>query len=251
MNQPGQEAPSMDCAKTHESLAPLSAKDRISWAARTFGDNLVLLSSMQKTATVLMHLFHQAGLDNEILFVDTGYHFAETLRIRDLYMRRFHLNIVTLYQQVTIEEQEGRFGKKLFNFIDGQPECCRMRKEAPLLDHLKTKTCPVLVNGLRRAEGGRRAAIQTIGPDLRTGGYQLSPIFDWSGEDIDRHIAQHDLPVHPLYAQCYASIGCYPCTTPIAPGEDPRAGRWRHLRQPGDGAGPKYCNINFSDGGGI
>lgn len=237
--------------EANAALEGKDAKQRIQWAIETFAERVVLLSSMQKTAVVLMHHFHELGLPNEILFVDTGYHFFETLRMRDEYMRRFKLNVVTLYPGLTIEEQETKFGKKLFSCADGQPDCCRLRKEAPLLDYLARKQSPVVVNGLRRAEGGRRAGIKALGPDLRTGGYQLSPLLDWSEQDIEGYIARHNLPVHPLYLQNYMSIGCYPCTTPVRPGEDARAGRWRHLRPAQSDEGPKYCNINFSDGGGI
>jgi phosphoadenosine phosphosulfate reductase len=243
--------PRIDCAKIHQTLEPLTVEERIKWAVETFSDDVVLLSSMQKTAVVLMHMVHTLGLPNEILFLDTGYHFTETLQMRDEYMRRYHMNIVTLYPELTIEEQEAQHGKKLFTCADGQPECCRLRKEVPLLRHLATKKCPVTINGLRRAEGGKRADILVISPDPRTGGYGFSPIFDWTSDDVQAYIAKHALPVHPLYSKCYASIGCYPCTTPIAPGEDARAGRWRHLRPPEAEEAPKYCGVNFSDGSGI
>lgn len=240
----------IDGATANAALERLSAIDRVRWAVDTFGDEVVLLSSMQKTAVVLMHFFHRLGLSNEVLFVDTGYHFFETLKMRDEYMRRYKLNLVTLYPTSTIEEQEKLHGGKLFATLEGQPECCRMRKEVPLLAHLETKRAPVLVNGLRRAEGGKRRNIKPLGEDRRTGGYQLSPIFDWSSDDITAYIAEHNLLVHPLHAASYPSIGCYPCTTPVEPGEDARAGRWRHLRVLSDAA-PQYCQINFSDGGGI
>jgi len=126
-----------------------------------------------------------------------------------------------------------------------------MRKEAPLLAHLKTKRAPTLVNGLRRAEGGNRRNITPVSEDRRTGGYQLSPLYDWTGTDIATYIAEHDLLVHPLHAAGYPSIGCYPCTTPVQPGEDDRAGRWRHLRVLNAAEAPEYCRINYSDGGGI
>ena len=150
----------IDCATANAALEPLSALERIRWAVDALGDDVVLLSSMQKTAVVLMHLFHRLGLSNEVLFVDTGYHFFETLKMRDVYMRRYRLNVVTLYPASTIEEQETLHGSKLFATVAGQPECCRMRKEAPLLAHLETKRAPVLVNGLRRAEGGKRGHIK-------------------------------------------------------------------------------------------
>lgn len=241
----------IDCATANAALEPLSALERIRWATGTLSDKVVLLSSMQKTAVVLMHLFHRLGLTNEVLFVDTGYHFFETLKMRDEYMRRYRLNVVTLYPASTIEEQETVHGGKLFTSIAGQPECCRMRKEAPLLAHLRTMRAPVLVNGLRRAEGGKRGHLQPFGEDPRTGGYQLSPLCDWSGDDVSAYISEHALLVHPLHDAGYPSIGCYPCTTPVGPGEDARAGRWRHLRLLNPESAPAYCRINFSDGGGI
>jgi len=241
----------IDFPAANAALEPLSALDRIRWAVGQLGDDVVLLSSMQKTAVVLMHMFHRLGLGNEVLFVDTGYHFFETLKVRDEYMRRYRLNLVTLYPASTIEEQESVQGGKLFATIAGQPECCRMRKEAPLLAHLKTKRAPTLVNGLRRAEGGKRRNIKPFAEDRRTGGYQLSPLCDWTGADIAAYIAEHDLLVHPLHAASYPSIGCYPCTTPVQPGEDDRAGRWRHLRVLNADQAPEYCRINYSDGGGI
>ncbi len=241
---------SLDAANA--DLTGLSAKDRVRWAADKFGDGVVLLSSMQRTSVALMHMFHDLGLGNEILFVDTGYHFHETLRFRDQLMRQWHLNLVTLYPELTIEEQEGRFGKKLYTCNDGQPECCRMRKELPLLEYLAGKAAPVVVvNGLRREEGGRRANLSALAHDARTKGYQLSPIFDWTSADIQKYSESHSLPVHPLYAKGYASIGCHPCTTPIQPGEDARAGRWRHLRVLHGEDAAQYCGINYSDGSGI
>jgi phosphoadenosine phosphosulfate reductase len=233
------------------TLAPLTAPERLRWAARTFGDDLVLLSSMQRTAVVLMHMFSDLGLPNEILFLDTGYHFTETLRMRDELLRRYRLNLVTLYPALTIEEQEARHGKKLYGCVDGQPECCRLRKEAPLLAHLQSRSTPVVTNGLRRAEGGPRANLQPLTPDPRTGGYQLAPLFDWTGEQVQAYLEEHALPVHPLHARGYPSIGCSPCTTPVAPGEAPRAGRWRHLRPATGEGGPQYCKVNFTDGAGI
>lgn len=242
---------SFDCAAVHATLSSLDATGRVAWAASTFGDDFVALSSMQRTAAVLMHMFHTLGLRNEILFIDTGYHFVETLQLRDEYMRRFGLNIVTLYPELSIEVQEEKYGRKLFNFIDGQPECCRLRKEAPLLRHLASKKQPVTATGLRRAEGGKRANVLALSPDPRTGGYSFAPLFDWTASDVDAYVAKHGLPSHPLYEKSYLSIGCYPCTTPVAPGEDERAGRWRHLRKPEVEDAPQYCRINFSDGDGI
>jgi phosphoadenosine phosphosulfate reductase len=241
---------SLDINKTNEKLESMSALDRVGWAAETFGQSAVLLSSMQKTASVLMHLFHRLGLDNEILFVDTGFHFHETLETRDLFMRRFKLNILTLYPQCTPLDQEERYGHKLHLFVDGQKECCRLRKEEPFVAHVREHHRNLVMVGLRRAEGGHRGDLEVLSKDPRVNGYAMRPIVDWTDEQIAAYIDEHDLPTHPLHAQDYPSIGCACCTTPVEPGEDPRAGRWRHLREAGDD-GPQYCGINFTDGAGI
>lgn len=244
-------APDMDPIAAAKVLEPLPAEARIRWAVEHFADRVVLLSSMQQTGIVLMHMFHSLGLPNDVVFIDTGYHFVETLRLRDQTLQKWRLNLVTLYPELTLEEQEARFGKKLFSCADGQPECCRLRKEAPLLRYLASKGRAVLVNGLRREEGGARQHLRVWSPDLRSGGYQLSPLADWSASEVAAYSERHHLPTHPLYERGFASIGCYPCTTPIRPGESPRAGRWRHLRQPDGEPSPQYCGVNFSDGSGI
>ncbi len=240
----------LDLAEANERLQSLDAEGRIRWAVETFGPNAVLLSSMQKTASVLMHLFHRMGLDNEVLFVDTGYHFPETLRLRDDFMRRYRLNLVTLYPGLTPEQQEQAFEKKLYLYVDGQKECCRLRKTVPYLDHMRQSGHRLTMVGLRRTEGGRRGRVEPLILDPRIQGYTLHPIFDWTDGQIETYLRKNAVPEHPLHRRNYPSIGCACCTTPVAPGEDPRAGRWRHLREPGDD-GPKYCNINFSDGAGI
>ena len=240
----------IDLEQANAELETLSAEDRLRWGVDHFGEDAVLLSSMQKTASVLMHLFHRTGLDNEILFTDTGFHFHETLRLRDDFMRRFHLNIVTLYPATTPVEQEEEYGHKLHLFADGQPVCCRLRKEEPFLGYMREKGRRLVFNGLRRTEGSKRKNLRILQLDPRIAGFALHPIYDWSTEQITSYLRENDVPIHPLHDQSYPSIGCAPCTTPIEPGEDERAGRWRHLRG-ADTQGPLYCGINFSDGDGI
>lgn len=239
-----------DLIAVNKLLQDSTAAERIRWAVETFGRDAVLLSSMQSSASVLMHYFYSMELENEILFVDTGYHFRETLQLRDEFMRRYKLNIVTLYPDLTPEQQEKNFERKLYLFADGQKECCHLRKTVPFLNYIKQYGRKLAMVGLRRSEGGRRARLSPLIQDPRTAGYTLHPIFDWTDEQIQTYLQQHNVPVHPLHKQNYPSIGCECCTTPIEPGEDPRAGRWRHLAK-ADDEGPKYCNINCSDGSGI
>ena len=242
--------PDLDLMAVNESLRRATAEERIRWAVDTFGRGAVILSSMQKTASVLMHHFYRLGLDNEVLFVDTGYHFQETLELRDEFIRRYNLNIVTLCPDLTPEQQESKYGMKLHLYVDGQKECCEMRKTVPFIAHVKRSGRRLVMVGLRRGEGGRRTGLDFLMRDPRAESFTLHPIYDWTDEQVEGYLRTNDVPVHPLHSRNYPSIGCECCTTPVQPGEDPRAGRWRHLREPG-ADGPRYCNINFSDGAGI
>lgn len=228
----------------------MTAEERIRYGIEHFGKKAVLLSSMQKTASVLMHMFFTLKLQNEILFVDTGFHFHETLALRDRFIREYGLNIVTLYPVQTPDEQEKKFGVKLYKTVDGQPSCCDIRKKQPFLRYMQHQGHQLVIGGLRREEGGARKRTSYLSEDPRFSGYKLNPVLDWSDEQIDTYLAAHNVPVHPLHHACYPSIGCQCCTTPVMPDEERRAGRWRHLRQDGEHA-PAYCSINYSDGSGI
>lgn len=231
-------------------LQDKTALERVAYGIETFGDKAVLLSSMQKTASVLMHFFYTLGVDNEILFVDTGFHFQETLVMRDEFMRRYKLNIVTLYPELTPEQQEEQYDGKLYQSFEGQPVCCELRKGVPFINYILQQEHKVVYGGLRRAEGSLRGNLQIISEDPRINGFKVNPILDWSDAMVDNYLRENAVPVHPLHAQSYPSIGCQCCTTPVKEGEKPRAGRWRHLREEGQD-GPEYCEMNFSDGAGI
>lgn len=239
----------LDIQALNQELITCSAQDRIRWAVDTLGSKAVTLASMQKTSSVILHMMHELNLDNEIFFVDTGFHFHETLAMRDEFMRRYKLNIHTLYPHLTVSQQEERYELKLYNYSDGQPDCCRLRKEDPFVEAMNQRSHQLVILGLRRDEGAQRKDLQPLAPDPRFSGYALHPLVDWDTSSVEGYLNTHGVPVHPLHNQGYPSIGCQVCTTAVLPGEDPRAGRWRHLNDSGEG--PKYCGLNFSDGGGI
>lgn len=224
------------------------ALGRVRLIDRAHGRGALQLASMQKTSGVIMHLIHRAGASTRILFVDTQYHFPETLELRDEFAARYGLTIETVAPKQTPAEQIATYGVELYKTVDGQPICCNLRKEEPYL--LAARGIEASISGLMRAEGGKRKNIPPISFDPRLNCLTIAPIFDWNRDKIEEYTREHDLPVHKLYALSYPSIGCAPCTTPVAPGEEERAGRWRHLRTD-SGSQPQYCNINFSDGGGI
>ncbi len=234
----------------NEFLRDKSALERVSFGIEEFGSKAVLLSSMQKTASVLMHFFHKLGVDNEILFVDTGFHFHETLALRDEFMRRYKLNIVTLYPALTPEQQEEEYQAKLYQTMEGQPVCCDLRKAEPFIKHMNNQEHKLMFGGLRTAEGNARGNLKIVSEDPRIRGFKINPILEWSDKMVEKYLLENHVPVHPLHAMSYPSIGCQCCTTPVEEGEKARAGRWRHLREEGH-EGPEYCEMNFSDGAGI
>lgn len=228
----------------------MSAEERLAAVDRHYGDGALMLTSLQKPSGVLMHMIHRLKLSTYILFVDTQFHFQETLDLRDEFAKRLNLEIHTAYPELNPEEQEKKYGCLLYNFVDGQPTCCNLRKEEPFLRVAGERKVKALISSLMRAEDGKRKNIKPIAWDARLSCPVYHPIYDWTEEQLEEYTRANDVPVHALYAKGYPSIGCWPCTTPIYPGEDKRAGRWRHLRQ-ADGSQPQYCNINFGDGGGI
>lgn len=235
-----------------ESWAP---ERIIEWMVETFGQRAAMQTSMQKTGGVLMHMVSRIAPGMVVLFVDTGVLFPETLELRDEFARRYNLNIRTLVPRMTMDQMNRENGRELWRFDDqhlspGYQRCCELRKEEPFLEAVRGNYDAV-AGGLTRDQGGARGGIQVLGPDPRFGGIKVHPLAYWTEQQVADYAAGHDLPIHPLYARGYTSIGCSLCTTPTRPGEPKRAGRWRHIREmsgaPDDK--PLYCGINFGDRG--
>lgn len=238
----------------NDQLAGQSPEQILLWARDKFGDRLAMQSSMQKTGGVLMHMASRVAPEIAVLFVDTGVLFPETLDVRDEYIRRYGVQIETILPAQSFDEQRQEYGRDLYlcNDEEGSPgyrRCCELRKEIPFLGAVSGRF-DVIIGGLTRTQGGARKNTRVLNRDPRFGGYKLYPLAFWTEEQVDAYSREHDLPVHPLYAYGYASIGCRLCTTPIYPGEEKRAGRWRHIREgSADPDRPLYCGINFEDQG--
>ena len=201
-------------------FADRPAAEVLAWAGQTFGSNLVLASSMADTH--LVHLGQTVVPGIDVLFLDTGYHFAETIGTRDAVAAVYDVNIVTILPLRTVAEQDAEFGAQLH---DRNPEqCCALRKVEPLERGLAPYTA--WINGMRRVDAPTRKDIRTVDYDAKRGMVKISPIAAWTDEDVEAYVEQHGVLVNPLFQDGYTSIGCAPCTRRTAPGEDPRAGRW-------------------------
>jgi phosphoadenosine phosphosulfate reductase len=237
----------IDLDAVNPALEEATPLEIIQWAYEAFGSGLAMLSSMQETASSLTHMLYKLSLcDVEILFIDTEYHFKETLDLRDRMIKEYGVNIKTYYPEKSPEAQFREYGRELYLKDPDYKLCCKLRKEQPFLKAVQPFQC--VLSGLMRSEGGSRKNIPIVVEDPRTGGYKVHPLANWTRHDVDAYNEDNHVLVHPLHAQGYPSIGCRTCTTPIQIGEDERAGRWRHIREQNPDVGTKlYCGINFSD----
>jgi phosphoadenosine phosphosulfate reductase len=195
---------------------------------------------MQRAGTALCHMAHRAGLQFDVLFVDTGVLHAETLATRDELSRRHPgLRVVTLAPPRSFLAQTREEGL-LYLTREGQERCCELRKSAPL--QAAQGRYDALIGALRRDEGGARARVQPFALDVAMNALRVHPLAAFTQEELDAYFAAHpDAVENPLHSMGFPTIGCFPCTTPVLPGEPERAGRWRHL------ANVEYCGINPGD----
>jgi phosphoadenosine phosphosulfate reductase len=204
-------------------LESAPAQEIVRWAARTFGARFAVASSIQDA--VLVHLVSQVAAGVDVLFLDTGYHFAETLGTRDAVAATYDVNLITLVPRHTVAEQDAWYGPRLH---DRDPDlCCRLRKVAPLDQALAQYDA--WATGVRRVDAPSRAGTPVISYDAQRGKVKVAPIAAWTDTDVGDYIAEHAILVNPLRGAGYPSIGCAPCTRAVAIGDDPRAGRWAGL----------------------
>jgi len=183
----------------------------VRWAVETFHPYLCLSASM--TDAVLIDIATRVEPSVEVVFIDTGYHFPETLRTVEDVRRRYGLNL----RVMTVKP----FDTPLWR---SDPEgCCSAVKVGQLDRALQGKQA--WMSGLRRSESESRREAPIVARDLR-GLVKINPIANWTDLDVDAYIRDHDVPTNPLLAQGYASIGCWPCTKPVGEGDDARSGRW-------------------------
>ncbi len=185
---------------------------------------VALTNSFQAEDMVLLHIVRRHLPNVPVLFLDTGYHFAEVLEYRDRMAHEWQMNLYNIVPQITVSQQESQFG--ILNQTD-PTHCCGLRKVQPLFAALEDYG--VWFTGLRREQAKSRAALKEIDDFALPSGRtirKLSPLTEWSAKDIWTYAAQHEIPLLTLYDQGYTSIGCEPCTTlPLDP-NDPRSGRW-------------------------
>jgi phosphoadenosine phosphosulfate reductase len=210
-------------ARGAAELDGADAETLLRWTDEHFAGTYVVASNMQDAVLVEMVAKVRPGVD--VLFLDTGYHFAETIGTRDAVEAVYGVNVVNVRPELSVAEQDELHGKDLFA---RQPnECCRMRKVEPLSKALRGYSA--WVTGIRRVEAPTRANAPLISFDEAFGLVKINPLAAWSDEDVQNYMTTHGILVNPLVDEGYPSIGCAPCTAKPEPGADPRSGRWQGL----------------------
>ena len=206
-----------------EELAEATAEEALAWTAETFGDSWIVASNMQDA--VLIDLAVKVKPDVDVLFLETGYHFAETIGTRDAVDLVYpDIRIINAESEQSVAEQEAAFG--LLNRTDPS-KCCHLRKVIPLRRTLAGYDA--WVTGVRRVDAPTRADTPIVQWDERNGLVKVNPIAAWSDDEFHGYIAEHGVIENPLVQAGYPSIGCAPCTAKPLPGADPRSGRWAGL----------------------
>jgi phosphoadenosine phosphosulfate reductase len=204
-------------------LEGATAEELLQWTDQHFGSEYVVASNMQDAVLVEMAAKVRPGVD--VLFLDTGYHFVETIGTRDAVEAVYDVNVVNVTAEHSVAEQDRLHGKDLF--ARDPAACCGMRKVEPLGRALRGYAA--WVTGIRRVEAPTRANAPLISYDKAFGLVKINPIAAWSDDDMQNYIDANDVLVNPLVFEGYPSIGCAPCTAKPIEGADPRSGRWAGL----------------------
>lgn len=192
----------------------------VAWALGSFDDRICVASSMQDA--VLVHLVSAVRPGVPVVFLDTGYHFAETIGTRDAVAARYPIQLVNVTPRQSVQQQDDEYGEALYA---RDPDlCCARRKVEPLERSLEPFAA--WMTGIRRDDAPTRDGVPVVQWDAKRSMVKVNPLAAWTLDDVVDYAAVNDVPLNPLFHDGYLSIGCAPCTRPVAPGEDPRAGRW-------------------------
>ncbi len=210
-----------ELADLNKRFEQTSAAEILAWAWRTFQPYIAVSSSFQTQSVPLLHLISQVCPEMLVIFLDTGFHFPETLAFRDELQARFQLNLIVVRPAIEKRQLVARYGEGLYR---RDPDlCCYINKVEPM--KRVTAGLYAWVSGLRRDQNGLRQSLPILEMES-TGLLKIHPLLNWSKSQLWAYIDRHQLPLHPLFEKGYPSIGCAPCTRPVFSGEDERAGRW-------------------------
>jgi phosphoadenosine phosphosulfate reductase len=216
--------PSRDeLAVLNQELEPKTPEQILSWAADRYRGRLTFASGFGMEGCVIIDMVARGALPVDLFTLDTGLLFPETYDLWQRLEARYGVTVRAVRPEATVDEQAAAEGPALWG--SDPDRCCELRKMVPLRRTLEP--FDAWVSAIRRDQTPERADSPVIGWDGKFGLIKINPLVRWTSADVHAYVAAHDVPYNPLHDRGYPSIGCWPCTTAVAPGEDPRAGRWR------------------------
>ncbi len=221
-----------DIEHLSEEFETKTPQEILKWAIDTFWPQIALSSSFQTQSMALLHMATQIRRDVLIFFLDTGYHFWDTLIFRERLASQWHLNVLDLYRDTRWDHFARQHTRTLP--LEDPDLCCFLHKVQPMQKALKDMVA--WISGIRRDQTAVRAhaKILEMQPD---GLLKVNPMLNWTKADVKRYMEENHLPSHPLYEKGYRSVGCAPCTVAVAANDDERAGRWK-------GRGKTECGLH-------
>ena len=221
------------------------APDILAWAIDTCGDSFAIATSFQKEGMVMLDLAWRISAGIRVFTLDTGRLPDETYQMMETVRQRYGVAVEIVFpERDEVEKLVAIEGPNLFySSVAGRQRCCEARKVRPL--ERKLATLGAWATGLRRDQGETRSGVPKVERGLG-GRVKICPLADWSAARVEEYVARHEVPVHPLYARGYTSIGCAPCTRAVEPGEGERAGRWWWEQD-----AKKECGIHFAADGSV
>jgi thioredoxin-dependent adenylylsulfate APS reductase len=213
----------VDVAAAAAALEGAPLVDVLRWAVDTFAPRITFATSLGAEDCVMIDLIGRHQLAIDLFTLDTGVLFPETYALRDRIEARYGVRIRPVTPAQTIDEQAAAHGPRLW---EREPNrCCELRKMQPLRAELSR--WDAWITAIRRDQTPDRATARIVEADAKFGLVKLNPLAAWTTKDVWRHLVENEVPYNPLHDHGYPSIGCQPCTSPVAAGEDPRSGRWR------------------------
>ena len=232
-------SPAVDVAAVNALLASASAEDRIAWAAREFGETLVLSSSFGAQAAVMLSLAAAVLPNIPVVLIDTGYLFPETYRFADELATRLKLNLKVYRAPLSPAWLEARHGQLWEQGLEGLTRYNQLVKVEPMQRALRELGARAWLAGLRRAQSSTREKLEVVG--VQDGRVKVHPIIDWSDRDIHRYLTKHGLPYHPLWEKGYVSIGDTHSSRPLTADMTPEQTRFFGLE--------RECGLHEETGG--
>jgi phosphoadenosine phosphosulfate reductase len=221
--------------RVNERLEGSAPQDILRWAVDVYGKGLTLSVSFgNPEGMVLLDMLSRITDEVQVFTLDTGFLFEETRRFRDKAMTRYPLPLEVVTPGLTVEEQVERYGPEFYSCAPDL--CCQVRKIEPQRRFLRDYDA--WVTGIRRDQTEQRASTPVVTFDEYFGVAKIAPLATWSEDEVDEYVRRNEVPLNPLIGMGYRSIGCEPCTSPVAPGEDARAGRWPGMEK-------TECGLHF------